>query len=1362
MTGELGDSLDARRAALRARLLAESGVGTVGPEPVPLQAKDAPVYLTDAQERLWFLHQLTDDTSSLNVRSAIRIRGPFKPSLLARCLAQIVERHEVLRWAVASVGGVPTPTPLSEPEITIVVDADPSDEAAIESILIEEAGRRFDIGSEVPVALRVIRLGPEDHVVSVVMHHIVSDDWSRRVFETELLTFYAVAAGSPAGAALPELTIQYRDFAAWQRERVKGPLAKEIGFWRDTLKGAAATSDLPTDYPRPSHHSVDGASIRREISGDFAARVRAVSAHEKATPFMTLLTAYGLALSRASGQYDLLVGTPVAGRSRPETTNMLGVFLNTLVLRLRVDPAATFRTALGSVRDVCLDAFGNQEVPFERLLSEFRPARDQSRTPYFSTMFNMTTSDVGTPETSLGLDLEWLPMPEASAKFDLTVYAHDSRDRIDFLFVYNKSLYDPDTIKRFADLFVGILDAGLAAADQPIREALQAISAETAGLPDASAVLDDTWSGTVFDAVQRSASSTPDQPAIADPEAEWSYAELFEGAKLVAARLQHTGLRVEEHVAIIGARRASLGVAVLGALHAGTPYAIIDPDQPAERIAQQLRIMAPRVVVDITAGDEIAPDVTAAIAAQEVEHILIGPQSADLPTDWATLPFDQPAIGPDTPALLTFTSGSTGMPKAVVGAHGSLTHFFPWMSTEWDVGPSDRFSLLSGLPHDPIQRDLFWAFWVGATVVVPDGERIGEPAYVAQWLADEQITVAHLTPAMGRLIVDTARVATLASLRRAFFIGDRLTGTVVREIDRLAPTATIISLYGTTETQRASGWYSLTHTDRADPSAVWVAPLGVAMPGCQMLVESAPGYACGIGETGEIVMRSPHLALGYLNDAGAVDATERFTPSGSADGGQERSYRTGDLGRRRADGTVEFRGRIDDQVKIRGFRVEPADITTSLERCDEISQCVTVVYDRDAPSIGVYVIAANGHALEPSGVLALARTRLPSAMVPSRAMVVDQIPLSANGKVDASIIRAAAVPVGGESPTDELERTILQLWQEVLETPIIGIHDNFFDLGGYSLLATRLFSLIDDRVGVSLPASILFEAPTVAELATAVRQRESRSQTTPFVSLVPIQPRGQSQPLFYVMPYTISVLQLSTLADVLGRTQPLYGVQPQGLEEGQAIHESVEEMATHYIAELRVVQPEGPYVIGGHCAGSIVAFEICQQLEAAGHEVSNLLLVDQGPPGVERPNPSILRYVVGRLRFFAADRRLFHAILWQLRLLRGRWLLRRMGTSRQRRREEVIQGHREAHARYTGGSVKAPVLLLRSDETILLGDREWHLGWRQKTSGSFNTDTVRATHAMLLERPYVEELAEKVTNFLEVPGGVPEPSREPS
>jgi amino acid adenylation domain-containing protein len=620
-------------------------------------------------------------------------------------------------------------------------------------------------------------------------------------------------------------------------------------------------------------------------------------------------------------------------------------------------------------------------------------------------------------------------------------------------------------------------------------------------LPDPRQPLSDAWMGAVQERFAAWAGRAPERLAVADPREAWSYGELEERANRLAQRLIQEGVRKGDVVAILGHRSARLAWAVLGTLKAGAAFTILDPAHPPARLVDTLRLAQPRGFIALAAAGAVPAAVEAFLDELRPASRFTLPAADDGGDPTALFPA-QPAgvtVGPDDLAYLSFTSGSTGLPKGILGRHGPLSHFLPWQERVFGFGPDDRYSMLSGLAHDPLQRDLFTPFQTGAAVIAPDPADIAVPGRLAAWLRDAGITVAHLTPAMGQILCQLAPgepAPVCERLRWAFFVGDVLTHRDVALLTELAPDVAVVNYYGSTETQRAVG-YHLVAVPAHEPggSTKQSLPLGRGIEDVQLLVVNPAGRLAGVGELGEILMRSPHLAAGYLGDAEGTAA--RFTPNPLADAASERIYRTGDLGRYLLDGEVEFAGRADMQVKIRGFRIEPGEVEAWLGRHPAVRDCVVVARDHRASGgkrLVAYVVPRPSVSTNPVELRTYLRERLPDAMVPAAFVILEKLPVNPNGKVDRRALpEPAEEPRAGEfaAPQTDVERTLAGILREVLGVGKLSREDNFFELGGNSLQMVKVHARVKETFGVDLQVVQLFTHPTVATLAAFLVQGEA-------------------------------------------------------------------------------------------------------------------------------------------------------------------------------------------------------------------------------------------------------------------------------
>jgi amino acid adenylation domain-containing protein len=1072
-----------------------------------------------AQQRLWILDQLEPGNPAYNMPSAVRLTGTLNTSALLRGINEVIRRHEVLRTTFAPGDG--GPSQVIRPELSLAVPViDLSQlpaslcERESERVMAEESQQSFDLQRGPLVRATLLRRGAQENVLLLSFHHIVSDGWSLAIFVEELTELYACySKGVPS--TLPDLPVQYADYALWQRDILQGDqFEAQLAYWKKKLEGPIATLELPCDSPRPAIRTFRGESLSFDLSQELSESIKALTRSEGATLFMTLLAALKVLLHRYTAQSDIVVGAPIATRSVSEVERLIGCFLNTLVLRTDLSGNPSFREALARVREVTLGAYANQEVPFEKLLEELRVTRPLDRTPLFQVFFNV----LNFPETRIelpGLAVEVLTIPEMDSKFDLTIYVSEHDGRIKLTSLYNAGLFTQERMKEMLRQYEALLLQIVAGPDLPVAAYSLVTEAARRLLPDPCEELSDLWQGAVHTLFSRQAARNPARIAAVDRYEAWTYDELNVLSNQLAHYLIASGIEPEDRVAIYAHRSATLVWALLGVLKAGAAFVVLDPAYPPARLVEYLRISRPRGWIAVEAAGEIHESVEEALSDIGCQCRLVLPRKrVALATGLLEGELtDDPCVrvGTDSLAYVAFTSGSTGMPKGVLGRHGPLTHFLPWLEETFGLSVEDRFSMVSGLSHDPLHRDVFTPLTLGATVSIPEREDIEAPGGLARWMRDAGITIAHLTPAMGQVLTEIAgddSDCKIASLRYAFFVGDVLTRHDVTRLKKLAPSVVVVNYYGTTETQRAVGYFIAAdhrprQSERDLPAArveKEILPLGKGIRDVQLLVLGGSGQLAGVGEIGEIYLRSPHLARGYI---GNDDLTaERFLSNPFTGSGGDRLYRTGDLGRYRTDGILEPLGRADHQIKIRGFRIEPGEIESLLAAHHTVRECVVIARE-DTPGnklLVAYLIARQGQAPIASELRAYLKEQLPDYMVPAAFVKMDAFPVTPNGKLDR---RALPAPdeeccAGDHSgPQNRTEELLAEIWAEVLGRRPIGIRDNFFELGGHSLLATRLIARVQEAFQMELPLRSLFAAPTIAELASTIEGEKGERKESP-------------------------------------------------------------------------------------------------------------------------------------------------------------------------------------------------------------------------------------------------------------------------
>lgn len=1082
--------------AARVETLRQTNAAPATP-PLETVSRDQPLPLSFAQRRLWFLHQLDPQSTAYNVSGAVRLRGRLDPDALQRSFEEVVARHESLRTVFPVTDGEPVQrimSPFAAPvEIVDLRDLPPGErQRAVEESTDHAARWVFDLERGPLIRSWLLRLGEDDQVLLLAMHHIVTDGWSMRVLARELGTLYAGFATGERVSLMP-LAVQYADFAHWQQRWLQGQtLAAQLDYWRARL-AELPVLQLPTDRPRPAVQGFRGSALSLQLSRPLSAALRQVGQRQNASIFMTLLSAFNVLLSRLSGQLDVVVGTPIANRSHVELEGLIGFFMNSLALRTDLSGDPGFAELLERVRAATLDAFANQDVPFEKLIEELRPARDMSRTPLFQVMFNLLP-DAGHERVGFGdVEAQLMPSPDTQSKFDLTLYAADE-DRIRFRLVYNTDLFDEQRMQALLQQLELLLTQIAAAPEQPISTFTLVTPGAATLLPDPCTPLTDEWCGSILERVAHFAASAPDRTAAVDDAGSWSYADLDDASNRLANRLRAGGIAPGGVVAIFACRSAALLVALLGTWKAGAAFVILDAEYPARRLARCLALLRLDGWIELEGAGPVPAALAPAVGGGRCRVQLPADRTAMRHVlDDAQSELAVPALGPGDLAYVAFTSGTTGEPRGILGTHGPLSHFLQWHADTWSLNQDDRFSMLSGLSHDPLLRDAFAPLWVGGTACIPAAGTRDDADRLLAWMARQRVTVAHLTPGLAELLRagtgGTDRGARLAGLRLACFGGDVLT---IRQLDafrRLAPVARCVSFYGATETPQAMGVQAAAEGGNSSGDGRSVA-LGRGIDGVQLLVLAAGDRLCGVGELGELYVRTPYLAAGYLGDERRTAESFVVNPFTGAAG--DRLYRTGDLARYLPDGRVAFAGRTDDQVKIRGFRVEPAEIEISLMRHPAV-QAATVVasagHGADVRLVAFVVPGPDMDAPTPAALRGHLRERLPSYMVPADFVIVGRIPLTTNGKIDRVALAALAASATGTEaeyvlPETPFERLIAGLWQELLEVDAVGVHDNFYDLGGHSLLAVRFVARLEDRAGVRINVREL-TYQTLGQLAAA-------------------------------------------------------------------------------------------------------------------------------------------------------------------------------------------------------------------------------------------------------------------------------------
>ena len=1174
--------------------------------PITALSREHPLPVSFSQRRMWFVQQLDPQATAYNMSFALRLTGPLDVAALAAALEALVHRHEAFRTTFSVVDGEPVqrigasgPVSIARVDLRHLPEPERRPEAARH--FNAESVQPFDLERGPLFRFVLVQLGDTEHALLWLVHHAVFDQWSAGVASREFVLLYR-AFSRGESATLPPLPIQYADFAAWERRHVGGDALREhLAYWRTRLADLPVLA-LPTDWPRPARQTFRGSYVAARIPPATLTALKRMSARHGTTVFMSLLACFKLLLARYSGQDDLAVGCPIANRTRVVTEDLIGTLVNILVMRTSAEGDPRFSAFLARVRATALEAYAHQDLPFERLVEELGGARDASHSPLVQVLFNAPNAPM-TRFAFEDLDVDVFDFDPGSVQFDLSMTVETEVLGRVFL-AYSTDLFAAATAQRLLDHYLRLLDEVVTDPEQPLS-AYELVSAAE------KALLVDGWNRTaqpypaeqrVDDLVASQALRTPHAVAVSMGDRCLTYAALDARANQLARFLRGRGTGPETLTGICLDRSPELLVALLAVMKAGGAYVPLDPALPRARLESMARDAGLAVVLtrspwraalsDLAGQTVCVDDAAAEIAACSPEPAERIGSSADL-------------------AYVIYTSGSTGRPKGVEITHRALTNFLWAMRRSPGCAARDTLLAVTTLSFDIAGLELYLPLIVGGRVELASQEEASDGRLLIERLRQVRPTIMQATPSTWRMLIDAgwAGSDTLTLLCG----GEALPPELARELRRRA--AAVWNMYGPTET---TIWSTL---ERVESEATRIS-IGRPIANTSVYILDRAHQPVPVGVPGELCLGGHGLARGYRNEPDLT--AERFIPNPFSTAPGDRLYRTGDLARYWPDGRIEHLGRLDFQVKIRGFRVEVGEVETVLRRHPSVAEVVVAAKDDRAGTkqLVAYVVGRPDQPVVPLEVRAFAQAHLPAYMVPSHLVALEAFPLTANNKID---VKALPEPTGERAagsepprpPRGPLEVQLTALWSHVLGRDAIGVHDDFFDLGGHSLKAVELLTHLEHLYGRQLPLAVLFEAPTVARMATLLAESVWEP---PWRFLVAIQPTGSAAPLFLVPGVGGTVLTFGKLARLLGPDQPVYGLQARGLDGKDKPFTSVVEAATHYLEEVRSLRPAGPYVIGGTCTGGVVAYEMAQQLRAQGERVT-LMLIETWHPSSYRVGP---------------------------------------------------------------------------------------------------------------------------------------------
>ncbi|WP_313917195.1 non-ribosomal peptide synthetase [Tahibacter sp.] len=1037
--------------------------------------------LSLSQFRIWYVEQIRASNEH-NIPFTVALRGTIDAALLERALNGIVARHDMLRTGFLLDGDAPVQLTHSSLALALeyrdLAALPPADIATTAQVLaVGHATRRFDIRRPPLIAAMLIRVAAAEYRLHLNFHHLIFDGWSFAIFFDELIAAYEALVGGTE-PDLPALSHGYLDFVRWQRRWLQSEEAQaQAAFWRDYLQGCPEHLTLARKGAWPVDDDDAPSRVSARLDAATRERLLQLARDRQGTSFSVLYSAFALLLGRLAGQHDLAIGIPVSGRHVRAAHGVIGNFLNNVPVRSRWQPQQAFGDYLaGEIRNL-EQVLSNQDYPFEKILELAPHMRNTDTTPVFQVFFNMPSLPRSADPKRFDAALE--ASTEIEPKFDLTMYVQDDGAGITLTCHYKRETFSSAAVAHLLQQYVFLLEQVATDAQQPCGAySLRPDTPEEGGgYPEPQRY----WLGPVHEIFRRHALERPHATAIVEHAQQWSYGELLAASSALAQSLRQEGVGQGHVVAIVAARRACLVVGVMAALQTGAAFSLLDPEYPVERVCLLVDIIKPACVLFAGERSLFPSTLSGRLEAAAVCRYL--PVAKDAHDTSGHEGFVPASVEPQQLACVTFTSGTTGVPKAVAGTHIGIAGYLAWVPDWLQLSQEDRFSLLSGLGHDPLQRDMFTSLCIGATLVVPEPEVI-VPQRLAQWLTHNAITFVHLTPAMAEILC-TTDATRFPSLRVAFVTGDKLGDATVAKLRGFNSALRVLNSYGTTETQRGTTYFEASGARHQSG----LVPAGEASPDTVIRVLNAMGTPCGLSEVGDLFVESHALSRGYLNDAQLT--AEVFSELGDG----LRRYRTGDVGCRLPDGTILLLGRKDNQVKVRGFRVEIGEIEAHARSLGAVRDAAVVPVRRqgDESALVAYVVPAGGTDDERSlraEVLAHLGASLPPYMVPAAVVVLSRLPLTPNGKLDRRALPEPAWDdaVGSVAPRDDLEAAVASIWAQVLGLERVGVEDNFFALGGHSMLMVLLLVRIQERFGSDTDVGRILSCSTVAEQARVLSE----------------------------------------------------------------------------------------------------------------------------------------------------------------------------------------------------------------------------------------------------------------------------------
>ncbi|UXE61414.1 MAG: amino acid adenylation domain-containing protein [Woronichinia naegeliana WA131] len=1342
--------------------------------PIQPVARDGHLPLSFAQQRLWFLHHLSPDSRSYNTLEILQIQEHLNLTVLEQSLGELINRHEIFRTTFPTVSGEPIQAISPPGSFRLIIenyqDLSPNEQSAkIQQVAEWEAGQTFDLAVGPLIQFKLLQLSLQKSVLLLKMHHIIYDGWSFGILIRELSALYEAFLKNLANP-LAALSIQYADFAVWQRQYLSGEvLDKQLNYWQEQLATVPHILTLPTDRSRPAMQSFRGGVEHFQLDQNTTQGLKQLGQERGATLFMTLLAAFGVLLSRYSHQSDLLIGSPIANRNQAAIEPLIGFFANTLALRINLSENPNFLELLEQVKQTTLAGYVHQDLPFEMLVEKLQPDRDLSRNPLVQIMFALQNTPQDTWNLS-GLSIESLPLlVEEIVKFDLEVNCWETSEGLAMDWAYSRDLFDTSTIVRMGEHFQNLLQAIILNPKTRVEEFSFLTDKELHQLLASwhNTKIDYPQAQCIHQLFEAQVERTPDAVAVVFENQQLTYTELNCRANHLAHYLQALGVGPEVLVGISVERSLEMIVGLLAILKAGGAYLPLDPDYPTERLQFMLEDSQVRFLITQPSLLEKLPSSQATLICLDDIQSQVSQYSQD------NL---QNGLHVSNLANVIYTSGSTGKPKGVMVEHRGLVNLAIAQIQSFAVQNNSRVLQFASFSFDACISEILMTFGSGATLYLAPKDALlpGQP--LVERLEKDEITHVTLPPSALAVLPKEP----LPNLQTLIVAGEACSLDLIKQ---WSVGRNFFNAYGPTE---ASVCASIGQCYQDDLKVT----IGKPISNVQIYILDSHLQPVPIGVPGELYIGGIGVARGYLNRPELT--AERFIPNlfdppltpldnggdkfgenfDKAEKLSSKLYKTGDLARFLNDGNIEYLGRIDNQVKFRGFRIELGEIEAVLSQCSEV-QSTAVIVREDTPGdkrLVAYVVLAPNSQATIGELRQFLANQLPAYLVPNTFVILDSLPLTPNGKCDRRSLPApndqARKNIQKIAPRNLVELQLTQIWSEVLGINDLSVEENFFELGGHSLLAVRLISCIEQKLSKKLPLTSLFQNGTIASLAQLLTQETTQLTYSP---LIPIQSQGNKAPFFAVHPIGGNVLCYANLAHYLGTERPFYGLQALGLQETEKPLSSIEEMATVYVKEIQTIQASGPYYLGGWSMGGVIAFEMAQQLSSQGQTVALLSLIDSYSPillnsvnteenysesRLEEINEnlnivySFVRDLTGmfnqpipfsedELSHLTPDELLAHFLTWSKQT---NFLPPELGEDQIKNWSVVFQTNRQALFNYSPKTYPGKTIFFGAEESSLKNP-----GWHEVIN-DLESQWISGDHYSLIKNPI---LAEKLNSYLQ-------------